>query len=82
MDGSILGGPKLLLQHLFDTTTVNFISSPTRSKQTVSGNSARAVKLPWTFFFNATMLSKLEVAVDGLQQPQVDYSVYADLVGR
>ena len=49
-DGSIIGSPKLLLQHLFTSTTANFITSSSRSNQ---AEEAKPIRLPTTFFLNA-----------------------------
>jgi hypothetical protein len=61
-DGSIIGSPKGLLQHLFTSTTANFVSSPIRSKQRFA---ADPITLPTTFFVNADALSFTELGFKG-----------------
>lgn len=88
-DGSIVGAPKHLLQHVLETPTVNFISSPDNSfRQPGLPSNGDPIRLPLSFFINPTVQSMVKPKpLPGLPPPKlpklaVPYSVYRTSLQR
>lgn len=86
-DGRILnmqlGAPKALLQHLFTSTTVNFTTSPVRSKQE---HTTDPIQLPLAHFINSDGFTIPELGLDKIDTSprngrfDVPYKVYTDTI--